>query len=39
MEIDEKETFSHRGKAVKAIIEVLSTNLDNFNQPKTKEIA
>ena len=39
MEIDEKETFSHRGKAIKAILEALSTHLDNFNQSKTKEIA
>ncbi len=39
MNIEEKRMFSHRGKAVKNIVNFLSTHLDNFNKPTSKEIA
>ena len=39
MDMDRKEIFSHRGKAVKAILKVLSCSLDEFNELKKKEIA
>ena len=39
MDIDRKEIFSHRGKAVKAILKILSSSLDKFNEPQKKEIA
>ena len=39
MDMDRKEIFSHRGKAVKAILKVLSSSLDEFNELKKKEIA
>lgn len=39
MNIEEKRIFSHRGKAVKNIVNFLSTHLDNFIEPISKEIA
>ena len=39
MKIDEKEIYSHRGKAIRAIIDTLIPHLEKSNNTTKKEIA
>ena len=39
MEIDEKEIYSHRGKAIRQMSKLLKQHFNDFNKQSTKEMA